>query len=141
MQQTLRNVAELHQNSGVEVELVVDSSTEAIVRADKEQMLRVFTNLIKNGIQAIPDDRKRKIIIEIKKEKTNWITSISDNGSGIPKELEDKIFVPNFTTKTSGMGLGLAMVKNIVETANGKIWFNTIEGQGTTFYISLPAIS
>ncbi|MCB9191692.1 MAG: HAMP domain-containing histidine kinase [Flavobacteriales bacterium] len=57
---------------------------------------------------------------------------------GIPEELREKIFVPNFTTKSSGMGLGLAMVKNIVETCNGKIWFESEIGKGTVF-ISLPA--
>ncbi|MBA3705267.1 MAG: HAMP domain-containing histidine kinase, partial [Bacteroidetes bacterium] len=63
---------------------------------------------------------------------------ITDNGIGIDKAVSDKIFVPNFTTKTGGMGLGLAMVKNILENAGGKIWFETQAGLGTTFYVSLP---
>jgi signal transduction histidine kinase len=66
------------------------------------------------------------------------LISVSDNGNGIDEEVLDKIFVPNFTTKTGGMGLGLAMVKNIVETANGRIWFETKAGFGTTFFVSLP---
>jgi len=64
---------------------------------------------------------------------------VKDNGAGIPDDLREKIFVPNFTTKTSGMGLGLAMVKNIIETSNGKIWFETELEKGTVFYVSLPA--
>ena len=63
---------------------------------------------------------------------------VQDNGTGIPDEQRDKIFVPSFTSKTGGMGLGLAMVKNIVENANGKIWFETKEGKGTTFFVQLP---
>ena len=63
------------------------------------------------------------------------LVSISDNGAGIPEDKQSKIFVPNFTTKSTGMGLGLAMVKNIVENANGDIWFETKEGEGTTFFV------
>lgn len=135
----LQNVAELHQNSGAEISLNLQVDS-AIVKADKEQMLRVFTNLIKNGIQAIPEDKVGKVSIGLKMEESLWVATISDNGSGIPEELREKIFVPNFTTKTSGMGLGLAMVKSIVETVNGKIWFETTQGEGTTFYVSFPAV-
>jgi signal transduction histidine kinase len=63
---------------------------------------------------------------------------VKDNGSGIPAEVQEKIFMPNFTTKSSGMGLGLALVKNSVEQANGKITFSTIPGEGTTFIILIP---
>ena len=63
---------------------------------------------------------------------------IKDNGTGINEEQVNKIFTPNFTTKTGGMGLGLAMVKSIVESFNGKIWFETKSGIGTTFFISIP---
>ena len=74
-------------------------------------------------------------------EKLNgeYITiSIADNGGGIPAHMQDKIFTPNFTTKTSGTGLGLAMSKSIAEQARGDIWFETNEGTGTTFYVRLP---
>ena len=69
------------------------------------------------------------------------MSSIRDNGNGIPDDVLDKIFMPNFTTKTAGMGLGLAMVKNIVETINGRIWFETKNNIGSVFYLSLPASS
>jgi signal transduction histidine kinase len=62
---------------------------------------------------------------------------VKDNGTGIPPDRIDKIFMPNFTTKSTGMGLGLAMVKNIVENAGGQIWFETSQNIGTTFYVSL----
>ncbi len=64
--------------------------------------------------------------------------TIKDNGEGIPPEMQSKIFVPNFTTKSSGTGLGLAMCKSIIEQAKGKIWFETKLGIGTVFYVELP---
>ena len=66
------------------------------------------------------------------------IVQVRDNGSGIPKESRERIFTPSFTTKSSGMGLGLAMVKRIVENARGTVWYETREGEGTTFFIALP---
>ena len=63
---------------------------------------------------------------------------IQDNGSGIEEEKQSKIFQPNFTTKNSGMGMGLAIVKNIIDNAGGKIWFQSELNKGTTFYVSLP---
>jgi len=64
--------------------------------------------------------------------------SIKDNGEGIPQEMHSKIFIPNFTTKSSGTGLGLAMCKGIAEQAGGRIWFETTTGEGSTFYVELP---
>ncbi len=110
---------------------------EAFVHADRDQLVRVFNNLIKNGMQAIPESEKGRIDIHLKKEKGQYLISIADNGTGISDEALDKIFVPNFTTKTGGMGLGLAMVKNIIETMDGKIWFQTSAKKGTVFYVAL----
>ncbi|HNA58080.1 MAG TPA: HAMP domain-containing sensor histidine kinase, partial [Chitinophagales bacterium] len=64
-----------------------------------------------------------------------------DNGRGIGDEEKDKVFVPNFTTKSSGMGIGLAMTKNIVEGAGGYIWFESTVSVGTTFYIEFPLMT
>ncbi len=140
LQALLESAAELHGNTeaAIKLDLVVEGT--CTVRADKEQMLRVFNNLIKNGIQAVPQERAAEITLGLIRDGARWVASVQDNGTGIPKELEEKIFVPNFTTKTSGMGLGLAMVRNIIETVNGRIWFNTEQGRGTAFYVSLPAI-
>ena len=110
-----------------------------LVFADREQLSRAFSNLLKNAIQAIPENKKGMIGIAIKTENGLHVISVSDNGSGIPKALQSKIFSPNFTTKTSGMGLGLAMVKSATELLGGNIWFETTEGKGSVFYISLPA--
>lgn len=108
------------------------------VYADRNQLLRVVNNLIKNAIQAVPNERKGLIIIELKKNEYTALLSIRDNGAGIPEQIREKVFYPNFTTKSSGMGLGLAMCKNIVESANGKIYFTTKEDTETTFFVELP---
>ena len=107
------------------------------ILADPEQIKRVLNNLLKNAIQAIPDGRPGKIHLELRNRLGAEI-SITDNGKGIPKENSKKVFVPNFSTKTSGMGLGLAMCKKIVETANGEIWFESEVDRGTTFTVRLP---
>lgn len=108
------------------------------VRADKNHILRVFNNLIKNAIQAIPKDKDGVLTIELSKLNNNCIISFKDNGTGIEEEKKAKIFSPNFTTKTTGMGLGLAIVKNIIDNSSGQIWFETKPSEGTVFYISLP---
>jgi signal transduction histidine kinase len=136
--EVLRNVSELHQNSGVTISLNLKNIEDAFVKADKEQMLRVFTNLIKNAIQAMDEQVDGVAQISLTQENSAWIVEIKDNGVGIPDDLKGKIFVPNFTTKSSGMGLGLAMVKNIIESANGEISFVSEIGKGTTFFVSLP---
>lgn len=108
------------------------------IRGDKDQLVRVMNNLIKNAIQAIPEDREVQIAVSIKQKGESVLISVEDNGTGVPEDKWNKIFEPSFTTKTKGMGLGLAMVKNIIEGLQGEIWFKTKTNQGTTFYISLP---
>lgn len=135
----VKNSVNLYRESS-SAEITVHDYTEGMaeVNADKDQMLRVISNLLKNAIQAIPEDRKGKITVRITRDESEVLIAISDNGSGIPEDKIDKIFVPNFTTKSGGTGLGLAMVKNIIENSKGKIWFETESGTGTTFYIKLP---
>ncbi len=113
---------------------------KSMIYADKEQISRVFINLFKNALQAIPKDRQAEIDIDVLKlNQMIWIR-IKDNGAGIPEDMQEKIFRPNFTTKSSGMGLGLAIVRNIIESAGGTISFRTKQNEGTTFIISLPSI-
>jgi signal transduction histidine kinase len=111
---------------------------ECVIKADPNQILRVFNNLIKNALQAIPADRQGAVTIRLFIINGFCEISFQDNGMGIPDEKKVLIFSPNFTTKTAGMGLGLAMVKNIIDSTAGKIWFETNPGNGTTFYVSLP---
>jgi nitrogen fixation/metabolism regulation signal transduction histidine kinase len=108
------------------------------VNADREQLSRAIINLIRNAIQAIPEGRKGEIKMKLDRRQHMAVISVKDNGSGIDAELRDKLFSPSFTTKTSGMGLGLSIVKNIVENFAGKIWFETEMGKGTTFYLEIP---
>jgi len=112
------------------------------VYADKTQMNRLFTNLLQNAIQAIPESRSGNIVMQMQAtDGRQWvIVSVQDNGEGISPEIQSRIFVPNFTTKNSGTGLGLAMCKNIVEQARGEIWFETRINTGTTFFVKLPLV-
>ncbi|MEZ5173967.1 MAG: ATP-binding protein [Bacteroidia bacterium] len=135
----LQNVTDFHQGeNGATIELQALPAARYNVMTDKEQMLRVFNNLLRNAMQAIPDNREGEIRIEMKTRGNECLIEVHDNGSGIPEELRDKIFSPNFTTKNAGMGLGLALVKNIIESSGGKVWFESEPGTGTVFYISLP---
>ncbi|MFH1005120.1 MAG: ATP-binding protein [Bacteroidota bacterium] len=134
----LENAISLFKNSS-DTEIIFSSDViGANIFADKEQMLRVFNNLLKNALQSIPENRQGKIDVLLTRNNDALQIKIKDNGIGISEDEMSKIFLPNFTTKTGGMGLGLAMTKSIVETFNGKIWFETMTGMGTTFFISLP---
>jgi signal transduction histidine kinase len=108
------------------------------VHADREHLLRVFNNLLKNAVQAIPEDRTGHIDVRLRTADGEAIAEVQDNGTGIPAEARDRIFTPSFTTKSSGMGLGLAMVKRMVEQAGGRVWFTSEEGRGTSFFVALP---
>jgi signal transduction histidine kinase len=111
---------------------------EIYVFADKNHIIRVLTNLIKNAIQAIPLGRRGRIEIILFKNNERAVVKVTDNGCGIPDSMKDKVFYPNFTTKNSGTGLGLAIVRDIIDSCNGNIYFHTAENKGTEFYIELP---
>ncbi|MCF8370008.1 MAG: HAMP domain-containing histidine kinase [Bacteroidales bacterium] len=136
----LEETAGLFNKEDAEISLDFDNLQEAIIFADKEQIQRVFINLIKNGIQAVPDGTPARIRICLSKQANSYIVEVKDNGSGVPGDVQDKLFSPNFTTKSSGMGLGLSIAKNTVETAGGKIWFETQAGMGSSFYVELPGM-
>lgn len=107
---------------------------ELFYKIDETYLTRVVTNIVKNGIQSIPHQDK-KIKVHLVDEPQQFRISIQDNGAGISKENQEKIFESKFTTKSTGMGIGLAIVKKIVEDYHGRIWFETEEGKGTTFHI------
>lgn len=117
---------------------IVSDQREMMIMADKNQFVRVFNNLIKNAIQAIQADKEGVITIHLKQKDNKALIRVSDNGVGIAPSKIGKIFVPYFTTKSTGTGLGLAMVKQIIEIHKGQIDFVTKEGEGTTFEIILP---
>jgi signal transduction histidine kinase len=111
---------------------------EIYVFADKNQLIRVFNNLIKNAIQSIPTSRRGKISIKLSKNSHYAVVTVSDNGTGIDDEMREKVFIPNFTTKNSGTGLGLAICSNIIESLDGKIYFKTEMNKGTDFTVEVP---
>ncbi len=108
------------------------------IHADRTHINRLFTNLIQNAVQAVPEENTIHISIDEEIIGNKVLIKVKDNGIGITEELQAKIFTPNFTTKTSGTGLGLAMCKGIVEQARGNIWFETKAGEGTAFFVELP---
>jgi signal transduction histidine kinase len=134
----LRSLKDLYRpNHEVEINWrPVDS--RIVLKADKTQMNRLFTNLFANAIEACNGNGLCSIEVNELRYNGKIIVSIRDNGEGIPEEMQAKIFIPNFTTKSSGTGLGLAMCKGIVEQAKGRIWFETKVGEGTVFYVELP---
>ena len=115
---------------------------EIISKMDRTQLIRIITNLVKNAIQAIPLEKtEKKIVVTVKRVVNDVQISVKDNGIGIEKFNIDRIFEPKFTTKNSGMGLGLGIIKNIIENYKGTITFETQYGKGTTFTVSLPIIN
>ncbi|AYN66202.1 sensor histidine kinase [Euzebyella marina] len=116
----------------------ISDEDEIIAKMDRTQLIRVVTNLVKNAIQAVPEVESPKILVSVTADNDFVKICVADNGVGIEDENRDKIFEPKFTTKTSGMGLGLGMVKNIVETYKGTIEFTSQIGKGTVFSVKLP---
>jgi signal transduction histidine kinase len=108
------------------------------ILGDKNHLIRVFNNLVINAIQAIPSDRQGHIKVSLAREGQLSVVKISDNGGGIPPEIRDRVFEPNFTTKTSGSGLGLAICKKIIEAHDGDIRFETRDDEGTDFFVEIP---
>ncbi len=135
----LQNIIPLHQTAHVTISLNTDeASTQTFITGDKDYFVRMINNLIQNAIQAIPEDREGHIAIQLKNTGKHLVISVKDNGLGIPENIRDKIFQPNFTTKSAGMGLGLAMVRMIVENFGGNIIFTTEENKGTEFILTFP---
>jgi len=140
LHEVLRSLHELYR-SDENIEFVWRPlRIKAMVNADKTQMNRLFTNLFANAVEACID---RDCRIEVSEELHDGLirVNIKDNGEGIPQEMQSRIFIPNFTTKSSGTGLGLAMCKGIVEQVKGKIWFDTQKGNGTIFHVEIPLTS
>ncbi len=135
-------VLELYTNDDrVDLKFKDDSYTDDIsIMGDDKLFGRVITNLVINGIQAVEEGQRPVIKAWLWLSDTAVFLEISDNGKGIPLDLREKIFIPNFSTKTQGSGLGLAIAKSGVETAGGKIWFETETDKGTTFYLTFPLV-
>lgn len=119
---------------------MIEPMNDITVFADRNHVVRILNNIVKNAIQAIPEDKKGKVTIELTEQNSMGVVRITDNGTGISEAMKDKVFTPNFTTKSSGTGLGLAISANMLESMNGSIYFDSVEGEGTSFYVSLPIV-
>jgi two-component system nitrogen regulation sensor histidine kinase NtrY len=122
--------------------IVFESNKEYIVsKLDRTQLIRIITNLVKNAIQSIPEEQEEKaVLVSVNEVDDKVIILVKDNGTGIEPDHTEHVFEPKFTTKTSGMGLGLGIIKNIIENYKGTITFETELGKGSTFIVSLPIV-
>jgi len=136
----LNNMLQLFESSdSAKIHIDLGGLSQVYVMADKEQLMRVFINLVKNGLQSIPEGRDGLIRIALEKDEEHRVKiTFKDNGKGIPEEIRDKLFQPNFTTKSGGMGMGLAISYNIIRSLGGRIWYDTVLHEGTTFHVELP---
>ncbi|SKA18946.1 sensor histidine kinase [Sediminibacterium ginsengisoli] len=139
LMEVVTSVLRLYQsNPRVEISWQKPEETY-MVFSDRVQMNRLFTNLLQNAVEACEDtESKVHVAIEQQAAGGKILIAVKDSSGGIPAAMRKNIFTPNFTTKSSGTGLGLAICKGIVENANGRIWFESEEGAGTTFFIELP---
>ena len=136
------NIVELALDIFNEDYIVFERDKEEIItQLDPTQLIRIITNLVKNATQSIPEEQEEKLVlVSIKEVDKNIIIAVKDNGTGIETENIEHVFEPKFTTKTSGMGLGLGIIKNIIENYKGTITFETELGKGTTFIVTLPIV-
>ncbi|WP_460504310.1 ATP-binding protein, partial [Hymenobacter agri] len=127
-------------DGALDLNLPPDADTgRYVVFADESLLVRTFNNLLINARQAVPAGRAPHIDVSLELVGLGTVrVAIRDNGAGIPDEVREKVFVPNFTTKETGSGIGLAVARRGIESAGGKIWFETRVGEGTDFFIELP---
>jgi len=125
---------------GVVVENLISNSLP-VPELDKAQFRQVLINLVQNAVEAVPKDREGRVTLSASGGAASpWRIEITDNGEGIPEDVCRDIFQPLFTTKTKGTGLGLAVVSGMVERHDGRIWVESVEGEGSQFIIELPAV-
>jgi nitrogen fixation/metabolism regulation signal transduction histidine kinase len=135
----LKRIVDLHMHAG---ELTFNPTIkEAFVNGDEQLLGRTFSNIILNAFQSAQPGKMMTVNVMLSQENGNYIIAFQDSGKGIQPHEAERIFSPYFTTKHSGSGLGLAISKQAIEQMNGRIWFETILGKGSTFYISLPILS
>ena len=132
----LKRITDLHAYAG---DLTLTTTIkEAWVLADEQLLGRTLSNLILNAFQSAQAGKAMQVKVTLTQAQDSYVMAVQDNGKGILPEEAERIFSPYFTTKHSGSGLGLAISKQAIEQMKGKIWFDTIIGQGSTFFISLP---
>lgn len=133
---TVKSAVDLH-SPGNEISFKT-SSREIFVLGDEQMLHRTFSNLILNALQAARPGQFLQIHVSIKRNSDVAHVSIQDNGKGIDPDIRELVFLPHFSTKRSGSGIGLALSKQGIELMKGKIWFESKVGEGTTFFVELP---
>ena len=123
---------------GIEVEIDLDPAAEHVL-ADRVQVQQVLVNLIRNGIDAMIGNKRRRLRISSRRANGMVQISVEDTGSGMDQAVAERLFQPFITSKQSGMGVGLSICRTIVEAHSGKIWFESAPAGGTAFHFTLPA--
>lgn len=131
----VRRVAALYPENNVKFKSDKDDFQ---IYADPDQLIRVMNNLINNALQSVPAERDELVQVSLFRRDDYAVIEVCDNGCGVPESQIEKIFEPRFTTKSSGMGLGLALVKRIIDGFKGQISFETKLNEGTCFKVHLP---
>lgn len=133
-----RNVVNLFTNdTQLHIRMVVPAKPIKVI-GDRQLTGNIIKNLIMNAIQSVPSNRTPQVIIAVEIGMEAVTFSIQDNGVGIPEESQGKIFMLDYSTKSQGSGVGLALAKWVVDNAKGSIWFETVENSGTKFFFTLP---
>lgn len=130
--EVVKSAIELYADQDISLELPQE---KIYANFDRTQLIRIMTNLIKNAFQSVPKGDKAVISVTVKAFENRVQIGVKDNGLGIALENQTKVFEPKFTTKSSGMGLGLPIIKTILDTYGGRIFFESIPSKGTTFFI------
>ena len=139
LNELIKEIVAFHQqNDQPDISVAIPDHANWVF-ADKTMFVNILNNLIINAIQSVPSAKRHAITVAVTKMNEKILIEIRDNGSGIPIDVQHKIFVPYFSTKYSGSGIGLALAKRLVEDMKGRIWFETVPGEGTSFFIELPA--
>ncbi len=139
LSQELKRSVRLFKEDEIQIDLHMEREPLWIL-GDQKLLGRIFNNLILNAAQSVAADKKPQLEVLVKLQQNKVQIAFKDNGAGIPEEIKEKVFVPKFSTKAEGSGIGLAIAKRGVEHAGGSIWFESLEGQGTTFYMEFPLI-
>ena len=138
LQDIVKSVLSTFENENQTIYFYQNTHDTAFIFGDKSHVIRVLNNLLTNAIQSISTERETNISLGLHISKNHVTIKITDNGNGISPEISKRIFMPNFTTRSAGSGLGLAMVKSIVTQMNGKVAFRTQVGKGSSFFVILP---
>lgn len=135
------NVVNLYDNKeNITFSYIYDQTKDHTYNGDKTNLNSAVGNLVKNATQAIGMKEDGKIEVRLESTETAFVINVKDNGKGIKEDDKERIFLPNFTTKTGGSGVGLSLTYNIVQAAGGTITFDSQEGEGAEFVITLPKV-